>query len=236
MLIAPSVAAGADAGGATSYCACKLRDVYHGAVSQQRPDGRTEDGAAPSRGAARSAADQVAGILSAAEQTAERIRSETETRAGERIAEGERAAQYRITAAEEEAAEILQSARADAERIGREARKSADAALAEAEQAAARSREETERHTRELISEARATAQEVRSEGMELVANMRQMGDSMRANAERILRDVQGVHSHLVARIERVERAARPPSAPARPVTRDRPRSCPRPRAARRRR
>jgi hypothetical protein len=48
---------------------------------------------------------------------------------------------------------------------------------------------------------------------MELVANLRQMGDSLRANAERILRDVQGVHSQLVAKIERVERGLKRPSA-----------------------
>ena len=54
---------------------------------------------------------------------------------------------------------------------------------------------------------------------MELVANLRQMGDSLRANAERILRDVQGVHSQLVAKIERIERATSP-AATAPPRTR----------------
>ncbi len=41
------------------------------------------------------------------------------------------------------------------------------------------------------------------------------MGDALRANAERILRDVQSVHSQMVARIERVQadapRASPPP-------------------------
>jgi len=31
------------------------------------------------------------------------------------------------------------------------------------------------------------------------------MGDSLRANAERILRDVQGVHSRMAARIDQAE-------------------------------
>jgi vacuolar-type H+-ATPase subunit E/Vma4 len=144
-----------------------------------------------------SAADRVQSILSAAEATAEEIRSETEARVRDRIAEGDRAADYRIQAAEEEAAEIL----------------------AEAQEGASRSREDAERYTRELIDEARQTAQEVHGEGLELVANLRQMGDSLRANAERILRDVQDVHSHLVAKIDRVERATRQPSA-GRPRTR----------------
>lgn len=139
--------------------------------------------------ATRSAADRVGSILTAAEETAQRIRAETEVRAGERIAEAERAAEYRVAAAEEEAAELLQSARADAERMLREGR------------------EEAARYTRELIGEARTTAQEVRRDGMEVVANMRQMGDSLRVNAERILRDVQVVHSQLVAKIDRLERS-----------------------------
>ena len=190
------------------------------------------------RPAGRRRPDRVGSILAAAEETAERIRAETETRARERIAEGKRAADYRVTAAEEEAAEILEAARADAERVVREAserdelarttatsealmivaraQESADATLAEQPSrrrpAAAR---RPRSYTRELIWEARQAAQEVRSEGMELVANMRQMGDSLRANAERILRDVQGVHSQLVAKIERVERATRARDSPA---------------------
>jgi hypothetical protein len=55
------------------------------------------------------------------------------------------------------------------------------------------------------MSEARLTADDVRKEGLELVANLRQMGDSLRANAERIIRDVQSVHSQMLARIERAE-------------------------------
>jgi hypothetical protein len=44
---------------------------------------------------------------------------------------------------------------------------------------------------------------------MELVAHLRQMGDSLRANAERILRDVQGIHSQMVAKLDRIERSTR---------------------------
>jgi hypothetical protein len=55
------------------------------------------------------------------------------------------------------------------------------------------------------MSEARLTADEVRKEGLELVANLRQMGDSLRANAERFIRDVQSVHSQMLSRIERAE-------------------------------
>jgi HD-GYP domain-containing protein (c-di-GMP phosphodiesterase class II) len=182
-----------------------------------------------------SAADRVASIVSAAEGAAEHIRVEAEDRVRDRIAEGERAAEYRMQAAEEEAAEILASARAEAERVVREARerheeakttatsdalaiiadaqRSADLTLESAAQTVARHRQETETYTRELLGEARLTAEEVRTEGLEVVANLRQMGDSLRANAERLLRDVQAVHSQMVARIDRVQ--ARVESAPS---------------------
>jgi hypothetical protein len=51
---------------------------------------------------------------------------------------------------------------------------------------------------------------------MELVANLRQMGDSLRSNAERLLRDVQGVHTHMMTRIEHLESSRRASAAPQR--------------------
>jgi len=187
-------------------------------VPEQRPP-RNRSGSA--------AADSVASILSAAETAAEQMRAEAESRVRDRIAEGARAADFRVQAAEEEAAEILADARSESERVLREARErdeeskttvtsealtiiakaqeNADETVAKATQTAARHRQEAETYTRDLLGEARITAQEVRSEGLELAANLRQMGESLRANAERILRDVQGVHGQMVARIDRVE-------------------------------
>ncbi|HEY5428679.1 MAG TPA: hypothetical protein VIK04_06130 [Solirubrobacteraceae bacterium] len=184
------------------------------------------------------AADRVASILSAAEATAERLRVDAEGRVRDRIAEGDRAADYRVQAAEEEAAEILAGARSEAERVLREAhdrdeeskttvtsealtiiakaQENADETLAKATQIASRHRQEAETYTRDLLSEARLTAQEVRTEGLELAANLRQMGESLRANAERILRDVQGVHGQMVARIDRVEGRRAPASSESR--------------------
>jgi hypothetical protein len=43
---------------------------------------------------------------------------------------------------------------------------------------------------------------------MELIDNLRQMGDSLRANSERLLRDVQSLHTDMVTRIAAAERAA----------------------------
>jgi hypothetical protein len=186
-----------------------------------------------------SAADSVASILSAAEAAADSVRAETEARVRDRIAEADRAADYRVQAAEEEAAEMLASARQEVEHLLREAhqrdeqakttatgealtiianaQQSADQTLAQAAEQAAKREQEADAYTRDLLSEARMTAQEVRSEGMELVANLRQMGDSLRTNAERLLRDVAGVHSQMVARIERAEgSASRAASLPGR--------------------
>ena len=56
-------------------------------------------------------ADQIASVLEAAQSAADQLRLEAEGRVRSRIAEGERAAELRVSAAEEEAAEILGSAR-----------------------------------------------------------------------------------------------------------------------------
>jgi hypothetical protein len=48
------------------------------------------------------------------------------------------------------------------------------------------------------------------------------MGNSLRSNAERLLGDVQRVHSRLLSQIARVEREAGISPAPARGTRRDR--------------
>jgi hypothetical protein len=57
------------------------------------------------------------------------------------------------------------------------------------------------------MSEARTTANEIRTEGLEIVSNLREMGDSLRSNATRLLRDVQEVHSRMVAEVDQRETA-----------------------------
>jgi hypothetical protein len=48
-------------------------------------------------------------------------------------------------------------------------------------------------------------AADVRTEGLEIAGNLREMGDSLRSNAERLLRDVQMIHSRMVAELDRVD-------------------------------
>lgn len=144
----------------------------------------------------------MASILQAAEAAAQRLRADTEARMRDRIAEGDRAAEYRVTAAEEEAAEIVARARESAAEI-----------MAESDRRAARSRQQAETYCSELLGEAQAIADEVRTEGLELVSNLRRMGDSLRINAGRLLRDVQEVHADMVGRIERLEAGRRAANA-----------------------
>jgi cell division septum initiation protein DivIVA len=87
-----------------------------------------------------------------------------------------------------------------------------------AEADAARIRGEAEEHARRLVIDARASADGVRAEGMELVSHLREMGDALRSNADRLLRDIQAIHSRMVGELERAapDEAPQPPGeAPA---------------------
>ncbi len=197
-----------------------------------------EPGGGSGSGAASAAAQQVASIIEAAERTAEQIRAEAEKQVRQRIAEVQRAAENQVSAAEEEAEEILASAREEATRIRAEAKAEAEQAVAkatdqgleimgragdDAEQTraeAAKEREETAWRAKELMRDASETAAGVDREAVHAVGNLRELGDSLRANAERLLKDVQTVHARMVAQIERVEAAAGT-ATPARRSPRD---------------
>lgn len=162
------------------------------------------------------------------DQAEERVRS--------RIAEGERAAENRVRAAEEEATEILAEARAEAEKaksdatgealaIVARAQENADTVLNQAQADAAKASREAEERSRELLRDARATAGSVQHEGLEIVGNLREMGDALRSNAERVLRDVQGIHSQLTAKLDQIGDDL--PAAPKTPSGTPRPRERP---------
>lgn len=185
-----------------------------------------------------SVSDQVAAILTAAEQTAEQLRAEAEERLKSRIAEADRAAENRVAAAEEEAAEIVRTARDEATRVARDtvaraqaeadrirmeaseakekatsealeivarAQENADQTLTEATEAALKTRSEADGKAREMIREAREVSGSVRGDGVELADHVKQLGDSLRRNAERLLNDVQGVHSTYLAQIDKLD-------------------------------
>jgi hypothetical protein len=104
------------------------------------------------------------------------------------------AAERKLKAAERKAAKLLE-----------DARREADLVRAAADDDAARTRAEAEERARGLVIDASATAEGVRAEGMELVSNLREMGDVLRANAERLLHDIQDIHLRMVSELERVD-------------------------------
>jgi vacuolar-type H+-ATPase subunit H len=178
-------------------------------------------------GQGNSVSDQVAAILRAAEESAEQIRQEAETRLRARIAEADRAAENRVKAAEDEAAEIIRGARGDAENIRKDAvaraqseadrvRMEADelkenatsealAIVARAQENADETLTDAHERAREMLSDARLIAGEVQADGQLLASQVRELGDSMRSNADRLLRDVQAVHSTFLAQVDKLD-------------------------------
>ena len=59
------------------------------------------------------------------------------------------------------------------------------------------------------MRDARQTAEAGRTEGVAISADLREMGSSLRVNAEHLLGDVQMVHPRLRADIDHLERRAR---------------------------
>jgi cell division septum initiation protein DivIVA len=99
-----------------------------------------------------------------------------------------------VVEAERKAAALIDAARAEAARIRRAAESDAKRTHAEAEE-----------HARRLVLDARASADGVRAEGMELVSNLREMGDVLRSNAERLLHDIQSIHTRMVGELTDVD-------------------------------
>jgi hypothetical protein len=153
-------------------------------------------------------AARVAAILTAAEDAAERIRAEAEERLDARVAEGDRAAENRVRAGEEEAAEIIAEARAEAERIRGEAEGRALETMARAEDQASQAADESRRRAADLLRDARAVAGDVKAEGVELTEHLRELSDSLRTNAGRLLRDILDAHAALTAELDRVDGGA----------------------------
>src|SRR3954452_16300723 len=126
------------------------------------------------------AAAQVAAIVHAAEQAADQIRQEAEEPAREGITEAARPAESRVQAAESEALEILANAETQADEIRARAR---DEAL-------------------QTTAEARTAVREVLEDGTELSGDLSDLSNSLRANAERLLRDIKMAHAAMVARLD----------------------------------
>ena len=155
----------------------------------------------------------------AAERTAEELRAAAEARANERIAEAERAAELRVRAADEEAAEVraaarrrggvrrrpLRRARRSRGRRARGARRGRARERAPRRGRRARRRTRPPSGARELLYEARVATREVLRDGETLSGHLRELSDSLRANAERLLLDIRAAHAEMTARLDRVD-------------------------------
>jgi len=104
-----------------------------------------------------------------------------------------------IVAAAEQAAEAL---RASAEQRALDRIAEADRAAAQSAQEA---RHEAGVEAREIIADARAAAREVLREGEQLSGHLRELGEALRTNAERLLRDIRHAHAELTARLDRAD-------------------------------
>ena len=139
------------------------------------------------------ASARVADIVAAAERAADELYAQAEKRMRERIAEGDRAAENRVSAAEAEALEILANAQQAADQVVREAQARADEI-----------RDAARQDAREIVAEASGSAREVLRDGSELSGHLRELSDSLRSNAELLLRDVRVAHAEMSARLDQV--------------------------------
>ena len=109
-----------------------------------------------------------------------------------RIAEGDRAAANRIQAAEAEALEVMAAAQEQADKI-----------LAEAHQQAADARDEARREAREIVGRGeRGVARTSCATAPSCRGNLRDLSDSLRSNAELLLRDIRLAHAEMTARLD----------------------------------
>jgi hypothetical protein len=121
-----------------------------------------------------------------------------------------------------EAGQAKVTATSEALAIVANAQDDADNARKEADAYAVKARADADVQVRELVREARLVTTDVQAEGLELHANLRDMGDSLRSNAERLLGDIQSIHSRMVAELDRIDGgASRPPTGPSAPRVAD---------------
>jgi len=93
----------------------------------------------------------------------------------------------------------------DAEALVTQATGRAEAAVREANETAVKTRREAHDKAREMLRGARQTAGEVRADGAELVSDFQELSESLRSNADRLLRDIISIHSNMLAQIDRVD-------------------------------
>ncbi len=120
--------------------------------------------------------------------------SSAATRVAEIVAAAERAAEELRTTAERRASERIA-----------EADRAASMRVAVADEEAFELHDKAARQAREVLNEARAAARAVLHDGEEITGHLRELGDALRANAERLMRDVRLAHAELTSRLDQAE-------------------------------
>jgi len=166
----------------------------------------------------RTASEAAAEMVRTAREQTDRVRETGGEEADRRHQESTRDARDVVARAhaegdriQMEAAEAKRKADEEAEAVLSQAREHAERTTAEAGEASEQTRAEADERTRALLKETRRIAGEVKHDGLQVISDMREMSDSLRANAERLLRDVQAVHANMVRQIERIESERRSP-------------------------
>ena len=104
--------------------------------------------------------------------------------------------------ATEDAERLRTDARAESTRIVTEARTEAEEVQHIAEVFATQTREEAEESSRRQLGRARELAAEVLQDGTDMSQHLHQLADSLRRNAELLLRDVGAAHRALTDKLE----------------------------------
>ncbi|HEY1274267.1 MAG TPA: hypothetical protein VGF25_05130 [Thermoleophilaceae bacterium] len=161
------------------------------------------------------AATQVKEVVAAAQAAAERIKEEARRVAEEELAEARRAAD-----------EELEHARRQAIEFDRDTRREANRIVDEAKREAAATRAETQRAVEGRVERAERAASEVLADAQALSEGLRQLGELLTEQGERILREVHAAHRQMQADLKvgpgRPGAGAEPADLP--PAARERPR------------
>jgi cell division septum initiation protein DivIVA len=180
--------------------------------AERRLDDRLAEAQRAADNRIRAAESEAAEILSDAREDGARLREAAGSDA-KAIVEGATSEARDIVArAQSEADRIRmkadehrENATSDALAVISRAQENADSVLAAATAEAAKLTTAATERSRELIKGARHAAGVVDADGQSIVRDLRELGDSMRSNAARLLRDVQTIHTAMLDQIDRVD-------------------------------
>jgi hypothetical protein len=128
--------------------------------------------------------------------------SAAEDEVAELLADAQRQAATLQATAEGDAEQLREQARVEGRRVVEEATREAGEMQRIAEVFAEQTREKAEQDARKQLGRARELAAEVLADGTEMAHNLRQLSESLRHNAETILRDVQRAHRAMTAKLD----------------------------------